>query len=89
LIHNDAQQRYEEKFECNSQVNFHDLWEFISRKLGWEGENAVRLLRGSSELQLYLKDLAEVDEGQELIVELEKVLIDKDASDHIKKLARL
>jgi len=55
---------YEEKFEQNTYVNFHDLWEYISKKLQSEGENSAKILSESNYTQQYMKQLVEVDEAQ-------------------------
>jgi hypothetical protein len=39
---------YEERFEQNHQLNFHDMWDYISKKLMNEGENIMKINSDSS-----------------------------------------
>lgn len=67
LIHQNTQRLYEEKFESNHYLNFHDLWEYINKKLQNEGENQARI---NSEqplfYQQYTNYINEMDQKQNL-----------------------
>jgi hypothetical protein len=77
LIHQNTQKMYEEKFEQNHYLNFHDLWEYINKKLSNEGENMAKVISDSTYIQSYLHHLNEVDEIGALSKELEDIIKDE------------
>ena len=90
-VHEKTQALYRERFEENQQVNFRDLWDFISKKIKNGGENSFKAcgLSGADSVSQYLHLITEEDEAEQLSRQLERALDDPRAPPEERRKAEV